>query len=82
MAALAYIGLGSNLGDRKGTLDRRVGLLAAMNGIVVHRVSSYRETAPVGGPAGQGPYLNAAAELAAELEPLPLLRLCNRSKTS
>jgi 2-amino-4-hydroxy-6-hydroxymethyldihydropteridine diphosphokinase len=49
--------------------------LAATNGVVVNRVSAYRETAAVGGPAGQGPYLNAAAVLAVELEPLPLLRV-------
>ncbi len=75
MAALAYIGLGSNLGDRKGTLDRALELLVATSKVRVQRVSAYRETAAVGGPAGQGPYLNAAAVLATELEPLPLLRV-------
>ena len=39
------------------------------------RVSSLYETAPVGGPAGQGPYLNAAAELRTELAAEALLRL-------
>jgi 3-oxoacyl-[acyl-carrier protein] reductase len=75
MAELAYIGLGSNLGDRKGLLDRALEMLAATRHVVVQRVSAYRETAPVGGPAGQGHYLNAAAVLATELQPLPLLRL-------
>ena len=37
------------------------------------RVSSVYETAPVGGPPGQGPYLNAVAELRTELDPDALL---------
>jgi 2-amino-4-hydroxy-6-hydroxymethyldihydropteridine diphosphokinase len=74
MAALAYIGLGSNLGDRRATLVRALELLAAAPQAKVLRVSSFRETVPVGGPAGQGPYLNAAAVLATDVEPLPLLR--------
>ena len=37
------------------------------------RVSSAIETPPVGGPPGQGPYLNAAAELATHLAPRALL---------
>ena len=75
MAALAYIGLGSNLGDRSGALDRALELLAATSGLVVQSVSARHQTAPVGGPPGQGPYLNAAAVLLTELEPLPLLRV-------
>ncbi len=75
MTALAYIGLGSNLGDRQGYLDRALEELRKKPGIRVERVSTYRETEPVGGPPGQGPYLNAAAMLATELEPLLLLRL-------
>jgi len=39
----------------------------------VVRVSSAIETAPVGGPPGQGPYLNAAAEVATHLPPRALL---------
>ena len=38
------------------------------------RVSSVYETAPVGGPAGQGPYLNAVAELRTDLTPDDLLQ--------
>src|SRR5205814_2232068 len=38
-------------------------------------VSSMYETAPVGGPPGQGPYLNAAARLHTELGPRALLDL-------
>lgn len=75
MTELVCIALGSNLGDRKGYLDRALQQLGATPQIEVKRVSTFRETAPVGGPAGQGPYVNAAAVLATDLQPLPLLRI-------
>ena len=49
--------------------------LRGRSGVEVTRVSSIYETAPVGGPPGQGPYLNAVAELRTELEPDALLRV-------
>lgn len=54
----AFIGLGSNLGDRLAYL--RTGL-AHLPDVVA--VSPVYETDPVGGPPGQGPYLNLVAEL-------------------
>lgn len=75
MAVTAYIALGSNLGDRRGFLDQALTALRTRPGIEVVRVSSYHETKPVGGPAGQGEYLNAAAELRTALEPKELLRV-------
>ena len=73
MGTLALIGLGSNLGDRKATLDAAVAALAATPGVEVHAVSSYHETTPVGGPGGQGAFLNAAARLRTSLGPSELL---------
>jgi 2-amino-4-hydroxy-6-hydroxymethyldihydropteridine diphosphokinase len=73
MPVTAYIALGSNLGDRRDYLDRALQALQERAGIEVTQVSSYYETAPVGGPEGQGPYLNAAAELETDLEPRELL---------
>jgi 2-amino-4-hydroxy-6-hydroxymethyldihydropteridine diphosphokinase len=52
------VALGSNLGDRWATLRRAADELPD----VVARSSVY-ETDPVGGPAGQGPYLNAVLQL-------------------
>jgi 2-amino-4-hydroxy-6-hydroxymethyldihydropteridine diphosphokinase len=75
MTTTAYIALGSNLGDRRDNLDRAIAALRARPGIAGRRVSSYHETDPVGGPAGQGKYLNAAAELSTDLEPRDLLRV-------
>jgi 2-amino-4-hydroxy-6-hydroxymethyldihydropteridine diphosphokinase len=72
---IAYIALGSNLGDRRALLDRAVATLGARPDVAVQRVSSIYETQPVGGPPGQGAYLNAAAELATTLGPDDLLHL-------
>jgi 2-amino-4-hydroxy-6-hydroxymethyldihydropteridine diphosphokinase len=66
--ARAFLGLGSNLGDRAGHLRRAVERLPD-----VVAVSPVYETEPVGGPAGQGPYLNLVVELDTELTPHRLL---------
>jgi 2-amino-4-hydroxy-6-hydroxymethyldihydropteridine diphosphokinase len=75
MSSIAMIGLGSNLGDRRAMLDGALAALAEAPGVRVGRVSTYRETDPVGGPAGQGRYLNAAAALETTLDPFDLLRV-------
>jgi 2-amino-4-hydroxy-6-hydroxymethyldihydropteridine diphosphokinase len=73
MPTTAYIALGSNLGDRQDYLDRALQALQEHPDIVVTQVSKSHETTPVGGPPGQGPYLNAAAELQTDLGPAELL---------
>jgi 2-amino-4-hydroxy-6-hydroxymethyldihydropteridine diphosphokinase len=73
MSTTAYIGLGSNLGDRRDYLERALLLLQQQPCIEVGRVSRYHETAPVGGPPGQGNYLNAAAEVQTTLDADELL---------
>jgi 2-amino-4-hydroxy-6-hydroxymethyldihydropteridine diphosphokinase len=70
--AIAYIALGSNLGDRRRQLESALDGLAAMEGIEVCVISEFVETEPQG-PPGQGPYLNAAAALRCRIEPRPLL---------
>src|SRR5437660_11042254 len=69
----AYIALGSNLGDRAGTLLAAVRELNASDGIRVTKLSTFHDTAPVGGPADQPRFLNAAAELNTTLDPQQLL---------
>ncbi|MBA2752205.1 MAG: 2-amino-4-hydroxy-6-hydroxymethyldihydropteridine diphosphokinase, partial [Actinobacteria bacterium] len=64
----AFLGLGSNVGDRWAHLRRAA---AAVPDLV--RVSPVYETEPVGGPSGQGRFLNAIAELETSLEPHQLL---------
>jgi 2-amino-4-hydroxy-6-hydroxymethyldihydropteridine diphosphokinase len=65
----AYVGLGSNLGDRERNLRRAVARLAELGSV---RSSSVRETDPVG-IADQPRFLNAAVELETELAPRDLL---------
>ena len=61
----AYLGLGSNLGDRLGNLRRAVALLGQRDGIRVVRSSRVFETEAVGPP--QPDYLNAVAEVETSL---------------
>jgi 3-oxoacyl-[acyl-carrier protein] reductase len=75
MSSIAYIALGSNLGDRQATMDRALQLLQEHPHIAVTQRSRTHETAPVGGPPGQGPYLNAAAALQTDLQPRELLQV-------
>jgi 2-amino-4-hydroxy-6-hydroxymethyldihydropteridine diphosphokinase len=70
---IACIGMGSNLGDRRGTLEGAIAALARTKGIHVQKVSSFHETEPVGGPPGQAMYLNAAAVIETDLDPHRLL---------
>ena len=74
-AVLAFLGLGSNLGDRAANLHRAVELLEAADGVRVVRSSSVYETDPVGGPP-QPDYLNAVVEVETTLEPHALLAAC------
>lgn len=68
----AYLGIGSNLGDRRAELQRAVDGLAAADGVVVIAVSSVYETDPVGGPV-QDDFLNAVVAIETELGPHDLL---------
>src|SRR5262245_32169374 len=70
---IAYIALGSNQGDRRDYLDRALQALQEHPDIEVTQVSSYHETAPVGGPAGQPNFFNAAAELKTDLSARQLM---------
>ena len=69
---LAYVALGSNLGDRGAHLEAALAALRSTEGIEVVAVSRTFETDPVG-PPPQGPYLNAAARLRTTLSPRALL---------
>lgn len=72
--AAAYIGLGSNLGDRLLYLRRAILLLKEAPAVSICDVSRVYETRPAGGPP-QGLYLNAACKLETTLDPLLLLQL-------
>lgn len=70
----AFLGLGANLGDREAALREAVAAL----GDSVTAVSPVYETEPVGGPAGQPPYLNLVVEVAAPASPRALLDVAQR----
>lgn len=69
----AILALGSNLGDREAYLRLAV---ASLPGLVA--ASSVYETDPVGGPGGQGPFLNMVVVLETVLDPYALLRRCRQ----
>jgi 2-amino-4-hydroxy-6-hydroxymethyldihydropteridine diphosphokinase len=69
----AFLGLGSNLGERWGYLRTAVKSLGPM----VTGVSPVYETIAVGGPI-QGPFLNLVVEIETDLSPDELLDLCHR----
>jgi 2-amino-4-hydroxy-6-hydroxymethyldihydropteridine diphosphokinase len=73
----AYVGVGSNLGDRLEHLRRAVAELAGTPGVRFVRSSSVYATSPVGGPE-QGDFLNAVVEISTELEPHALLGALQR----
>jgi len=71
----AYIGIGSNIEDRKKNLDRAIELLNLANDVEVTTVSSYINTAPVG-YTDQPDFLNAAVEVKTTLAAKDLLEIC------
>jgi 2-amino-4-hydroxy-6-hydroxymethyldihydropteridine diphosphokinase len=70
----AFLGLGSNLGDREALLRSAVDRLVAVG---LRAVSPFYETDPVGGPE-QGAFLNCVVELDTDLDPRQLLSVCRR----
>ena len=75
----AFLGLGSNVGDRLAHLQHGVDRLEGERRIRVDAVSSIYETAPVGGPP-QDPFLNMALRVATTASPYGLLRACQRAE--
>jgi len=76
----AYIGVGSNLGNRAATIDRALRLLSRAPGVRVRRRSTIRHTVAVGAP---GPdYLNCVAEVDCTIAPRALLHVLQRIETA
>lgn len=67
-----FLGLGSNVGDRRAHLGAGVRALAR-HGVEVVRSSSVYETQAVGPVPDQGPFLNAVIAVATDLDPDALL---------
>ncbi len=69
MSTIAYIGLGSNLGDSRQILTQAVSRLSTLGPVKISRLYQ----SPPMGPQDQPHYYNAVAQLETVLEPLPLL---------
>ena len=76
---IAYLGLGTNLGDRRGNLESGLRLLSGESGLRLLRISRVYETEPWG-VTGQPRFLNCAAEFAVTLEPAALLARCQAAE--
>lgn len=70
-----HLGLGSNLGDRDAFLAAALAALRALDPALA--VSPVYETAPVGGPQDQGPYLNCVVRVDVDLDPAGVLALAH-----
>ncbi len=68
----ALVALGSNLGDRRQTLDQAVEKIAVCRGVSLLAASAWHATDPIGGPTGQGQFLNGAVLLDTSLSALQL----------
>ena len=73
----AYVGLGSNLGDRRDHLDQAIGLIGQVRATKVCQVSAYQTTHPLAG-ADQPEYLNAVAKIQTTLSALELFAYLRR----
>lgn len=78
---LAYIGFGSNIGDRQAYIHNALHRLAAEEGVTLQKSSSFYETAPVGYEE-QGEFLNGVAEIQTCLSPHRLLHTLKKIETA
>jgi len=86
--AIAYLAIGSNVGDREAHIQKAVALLRENENVQALSVSGLLETEPEGGPP-QGKFLNGALKIKTDLMPVDLLaalknieRRCGRTKSA
>lgn len=72
----AILALGSNLGEREGTLQSAVAELVDRPEVRLHNVSPVMTTKPVGGPQGQPDFLNMVIAVETTLTAKELLAHC------
>jgi len=71
---VSYLGVGSNLGNRQKNIKLAIKRIDALKGTKVIKTSCVIETYPVGGPRGQGKFLNAALKIKTNLSVINLLK--------
>ena len=76
------VSLGANLGDRERLLTQAMDRLSAHGAILDPRASSFLTTRPIGGPAGQGEFLNAAMRFRTALPASELIALLQQIENS
>jgi len=72
--AICYLGVGSNLGDRRKNIKLAVKRINALKNTSVLKESRIIETAPAGGPSDQPDFLNAALKIKTSIPPIKLLK--------
>ena len=77
----AYIGFGSNIGDRLGHIQNAIYALSKTEGIILQKISSVYKTDPVGHEA-QAEFLNGVAAIQTDLPPLSLLHTLKNIETA
>ncbi|MFA4993123.1 MAG: 2-amino-4-hydroxy-6-hydroxymethyldihydropteridine diphosphokinase [Candidatus Omnitrophota bacterium] len=87
--AVCYLGLGTNLGNRRENIKLAIKKISALRNTRVLKESGIMESSPAGGPAGQPRFLNAALKIDTKLSALALLKklkeieiLMGRKKTA
>jgi len=79
--AVCYLGLGANLGNRRKNIKLAVKKINALRNTRVLKESGIMESSPVGGPAGQPRFLNAAIKIDTKLSALALLKKLKEIET-
>ncbi len=78
--AVVFIGVGSNLGDRRKNIRRAISCLRKIKGVTVEKVSALRETSPCG--AGGPDYLNGVIAINTAIPPQKLLECLQEIENS
>jgi len=76
---VAYIGLGSNIGNKSGNILKALDILGQFNGLKITKISSFYETEPVG-YEDQDWFVNAVAQIETILSPDKLLNAFKKTE--
>ncbi len=82
MITRAYIGLGSNVGERESLIEAAIQALAQATKVRLLRRARLYETAPLGRQKNQPWFLNTVVEIETTLSPQALLALCKQIERS
>jgi 2-amino-4-hydroxy-6-hydroxymethyldihydropteridine diphosphokinase len=72
--AICYLGIGSNLGNRRENIRLAIRKINALRDTQVIKLSRIIESVPLGGPPDQGKFLNAALKIKTDIAPFVLLK--------